>query len=220
MKNKSNIFRDYKKVCIIGTGGFAREVLTYVIDIYNEFNMIFENKICFLEKDEYCKEETIMGFKVIPESNFDPEKYVVIIGVGDPIVRKKIVEKYPTNTEYCTLIHPTAIVSNWVQIREGAVICPGVVLTCNINIGKHAHLNLNTTIGHDCNIGEFFTTAPAVNISGNCEIGDCVYFGTNSAIKQGVNVSNNVTVGMGAVVTKNIIEPGIYIGNPLKKLIK
>lgn len=220
MKNKSILFHDTKKICIIGTGGFAREVLTYVIDVFDLYGIIYTNKICFLEKDELCSEEKIMGFEVIPESSFDPQQHVVIIGVGDPLVRKKIVEKYPSNTEYASLIHPTAIVTNWVKLGEGAVICPGVVLTCNINIGKHTHLNLNTTIGHDCNIGDYFTTAPAVNISGNCEIGDCVYFGTNSAIKQGITVANNVTIGMGAVVTKNIVEPGIYIGNPLKKLIK
>jgi len=220
MKNKSTLFHDNKKICIIGTGGFAREVLTYIIDIFELNSIMYSKKICFLEKDELCNNENIMGIEVIPESNFDPNKYVVVIGVGDPIIRKKIVEKYPSNTEYCTLVHPSAIVTNWVQLSEGAIICPGVVLTCNIKIGKHAHLNLNTTIGHDCKIGDYFTTAPATNISGNCEIGDCVYFGTNSAIKQGISICNNVTIGMGAVVTKNIIEPGIYIGNPLKILIK
>ena len=31
-----------------------------------------------------------------------------------------------------------------------------------------------------------------------------------------VNICSNVTIGAGAVVTKNITEPGIYMGNPAK----
>lgn len=93
-------------------------------------------------------------------------------------------------------------------------------MTCNIKIGKHAHLNLHTTIGHDCIIGDYFTTAPATNISGNCEFGECVYFGTNSSVRQGIKICDNVTIGMGGIVVKNINEEGVYIGNPVKKLNK
>jgi acetyltransferase-like isoleucine patch superfamily enzyme len=69
-------------------------------------------------------------------------------------------------------------------------------------------------------MGDFFTTAPAANISGNFHFGDCVYFGTNSAIRPGVKICDNVTIGMGGVVVKDITEEGVYIGNPLKKLEK
>ena len=69
-------------------------------------------------------------------------------------------------------------------------------------------------------MGDFFTTAPSANISGNCNFGDCVYFGTNSAVRQGVKICDNVTIGMGGVVVKDITEEGVYIGNPLKKLEK
>jgi UDP-perosamine 4-acetyltransferase len=39
-------------------------------------------------------------------------------------------------------------------------------------------------------------------------------------LKQGLTITNNVTIGMGAVVTKNIVKSGVYIGNPAKELIK
>lgn len=210
-----------KTICIIGTGGFAREVFCYVIDVLKtKYQDIDYSKICFLDKDELCNGEKIMGVNVIPESSFDPEKYVVLVGIGDPKIRKKVVEKMPKNTVYATLIHPNAIVSDWVEIGEGSIITPGVIITCNIKMGKQTQLNLFTTIGHDCELGDYFTTAPSVNISGNCIFDECVYFGTNSAVRQGVSICNNVTIGMGGVVVKNINEPGVYIGNPLKKLDK
>lgn len=90
-------------------------------------------------------------------------------------------------------------------------------MTCQIKIGDFAQLNLGTTIGHDCIIGDFFTTAPSVNISGICNIGKKVYFGTSAAIRQNLKVCDNVNIGMGAMVVKDITEPGTYVGIPAKK---
>ena len=209
-----------KKICIVGSGGFGREVLCYLIDSIAETNYKIEEIACFMESDEHYKEKIIMGIDVIPQSNFDPLKYNVVVAVGDSNSRKKAVEKLPSNTTFTSIIHPSAVISRWAEIGEGSIITAGVIITCNIKIGKHAHLNLHTTIGHDCVIGDYFTTAPGAKISGICKFGDCVYFGTNSAVRQGVNVCNNVTIGMGGIVIKDIKEEGIYIGNPLKKLEK
>jgi UDP-3-O-[3-hydroxymyristoyl] glucosamine N-acyltransferase len=88
----------------------------------------------------------------------------------------------------------------------------------DVKIGKHAHLNLHTTIGHDCRIGDYFTTAPGVKVSGNCNLGDCVYLGTNSSIREKINICNNVTIGLGSGVVKHILEPGTYVGLPTKKI--
>jgi sugar O-acyltransferase (sialic acid O-acetyltransferase NeuD family) len=209
-----------KKICILGTGGFGREVLCLLIDVIASTNLKIEEIACFMESDENFKENKIMGVDVIPLSSFEPEKYNVVVAIGTPSTRKIVVEKLPAETTYTTIIHPSAIISADVEIGEGSIICAGTILTCNIKIGKHSHLNLHTTIGHDCIMGDFFTTAPAANISGNCYFEDSVYFGTSSAVRQGVKICDNVTIGMGGIVVKDITEEGVYIGNPLKKLEK
>jgi sugar O-acyltransferase (sialic acid O-acetyltransferase NeuD family) len=210
--------KNNNKICIIGTGGFGREVLCCLIDLYRSSKInIFEN-VYFMVSDEYYKEETVMGVKVIKLSDFVTSEYNVFVAIGNPQARRKIVESLPLQTNYLTIIHPSALVSDFTEIGEGSIITAGTILTCNLKIGKHAHLNLNTTIGHDCVIGDYFTTAPATNISGNCKIGDSVYFGTNSAVKEGISICSDVTIGMGGVVVKDINEKGIYIGNPLRKL--
>lgn len=215
MKSK-HLFTD-KKICIIGTGGFAREVLCCIVDIFRKEDKVIDDKVVFLDKDEKVSDGMkIMGCEVIKESSFDVDKYVVVVAIGEPKIRKQVVEKFPQNTLYATVVHPSAIISDWVEIGEGAVITAGVIITCNIALGKHAHINLDTTIGHDCKIGNYFTTAPSVNISGNCNIADNVYFGTNSCIKQGLSVCSDVTIGMGGVVVKDINRSGIYIGTPAK----
>ena len=97
-------------------------------------------------------------------------------------------------------------------------MCAGSILSSNIKIGSHSHLNLQTTSGHDTIIGNFFTSAPGVKISGNCEIGDRVYFGTNSCVKEKIKITNDVTIGLNSGVVKNINENGVYVGTPSKKI--
>lgn len=206
-----------KQICIIGTGGSAREILCCLIDTL-EYGVKVEDVACFMEKDEFYTVEEVMGVKVIKESEFNPEKYDVIIGLGDSKKRKIIAEKLPKETTYATLIHPTVICSEFVTIGEGTVISAGSILTCNITIGKHAQLNLQTTICHDAVIGDYFTTAPGVRLSGNCTIGNQVYFGTTASVRQGTTITDDVTIGMGGVVVKDITEPGVYVGNPVNKL--
>jgi acetyltransferase-like isoleucine patch superfamily enzyme len=48
-------------------------------------------------------------------------------------------------------------------------------------------------------------------------IGNNVSIGSNATILP-VNICDNVVIGAGSVVTKNIEEPGIYAGNPAKKI--
>lgn len=209
-----------KKICILGAGGFGREVLCCLADTIKGSNLKLEDIACFMVDDQYYKQSTIMGVSVIKRSDFVPENYDVVIAIGEPLIRKKIASELPPETTYATIVHPNAIVSDWVEIGKGSIVTAGNVITCNIKIGDHAHLNLNTTIGHDCLIGDFFTTAPGAHVSGNCTFADCVYLGTNSAVKNGITICNDVTIGMGAMVVKSINESGVYIGNPSKKLEK
>ena len=128
----------------------------------------------------------------------------------------------PKNTSYYTYIDKNAILMDKknIKIGEGSIICAGTILTTNLVFGNFTQLNLLTTVGHDTIVGDFCTTGPGVNISGNCNIGNNVYFGSNCTIKQKINIVDNVTIGLGSSVVKHIIEPGVYIGSPVRKLIK
>lgn len=207
-------------LCIVGTGGFGREVLCCFIDSLKGHTENLSEKVCFMVDDEYYSDSTLKGISIIKLSEIQLAKHDLIIAIGDPKKREDFIKKLPQETKFATVIHPNAIISQWVEIGIGSVICAGCIITSDVKIGKHCHLNLNTTIGHDCIIGDYFTTAPSANISGSCTFADRVYIGTNSGIKQKINITSDVTIGMGAVVIKNIFEPGIYVGNPAKRLEK
>ena len=194
---------------IIGAGGFAREVYYSLLPEEREITSFFVH-------DEWWDSNMK---NIFPLSKFDPSNYEVVVAVANPRDREMIIKSLPSETKYFTHIHSSVqIQGSDVKIGEGSIICAGTIITTNINIGKHAHLNLITTIGHDCIIGDYFTTAPGVQISGNENIGDRVYFGTRSCIKQKLSVCDDVTIGMNSGVVKNITESGIYVGTPAIKI--
>lgn len=191
---------------IIGYGGFAREVAA---------QMNFDSIKYFVD-DEYWAENNNNVFKL---SDFNPEKYEVIVAIGNSALRSDVVSRLSSSTKYFTAIHESAqIIGKDVYIGEGSIICAGTIVTVNCKLGKHTHLNLHTTIGHDCVIDDFFTTGPGVNVSGNNVYGKRVYIGTGSSTREKISICDDVTVGMQSGVIKSITESGTYIGSPVKKL--
>lgn len=116
------------------------------------------------------------------------------------------------------MIHPSVIYSESVNFGEGSIVCAGNIITVNIEIGKHVIINLDCTIGHDANIGDYSTILPSVNVSGFVKTEECVSIGTGSAIIQGVNIGKNTVVGAGAIVVKDLPENCTAVGLPAKPI--
>ncbi len=178
---------------IIGKGGFARELASYIqySTIDTSFEM-FENECAGIKED-----------------------IDTVIAIGDGSVRKNISERF-ASLKWGKFNDGFSVGEN--KIGKGAIICPGTVITCDVIIGEHCLINLNCTIGHDCIIGDFVTISPGANISGKTTIGDLCYIGTNSVIREKISICDNVVIGAGGVVVKDITEPGVYVGNPVKKI--
>lgn len=194
------------KKALIGAGGFARETMSHM-------GMALS---CFVD-DEYWDNKY---WNIHPLSMFDPEYYEVLIAIGDSQARANIWKRLPKRTCFFSFIHSSAQILDplTILIGEGSIITANCILTTNIKIGKHCHLNLGTTVGHDCVIGDYFTTAPGVNISGTNKIGNNVYFGTNSSTKEKITICDDVIIGLNSGVVKDIIEPGVYGGVPAKRI--
>lgn len=108
-----------------------------------------------------------------------------------------------------------------IKMGVGAVFSPNTVITSNIIIGDHFHCNIGSYVEHDCVIGDYVTFAPGVKCNGNVHIGDHAYIGTGAIIKQGtpekpLRIGKGAIVGMGAVVTKDVADGVIVVGNPAK----
>lgn len=203
IKEETALDRQLEPV-LIGAGGFAREI---VAEVFLQTKMQLK---CFVD-DEYWADGL---YKI---SEFNPESQSALIAVGNPADKIKLLAKLPENTKFWNYISPKAYVNN-LTLGVGNFICAGVIITTNVKIGNHVHLNLQTTVGHDSVLGDFVTTAPSVNISGNVTIGKGVYLGTKSCIREKISICDNVVLGMNAGVVSNIEESGVYVGTPAKKI--
>ncbi len=95
-----------------------------------------------------------------------------------------------------------------VDIRTGAIISKGTVIEPNVFIGPGVITNHTKHV-----FGPF---APDENLMSVIESGAII--GSGVVILAGVRISGDVVIGAGSVVTKDVLEPGVYVGNPLRRL--
>jgi sugar O-acyltransferase (sialic acid O-acetyltransferase NeuD family) len=209
-----------KNIAIIGAGSFGREVAWLIEDINKkkkEWNIVG-----FIDDNEEIQGKVINGYKVI--GNIDSLKnhgeIYVSIGLGTPNVKEKIVNRLRQfqNVKFTNLIHPSAIIAPYVSLGIGNIICAGNILAVNARIENFVTINLKCTIGHDVILNDFITVAPGVNLSGFVTVGKKTDIGTNSCCIQGINIVENTIIGAGAVVVRDITEPGTYVGVPARKV--
>ncbi len=219
----------FKKIAIFGNSGFAKEVYWHLKNYYKTKQIYSYVNLNFFVDKKFNTGSLIDGNEVINSEDLFKDndqgikKYQefdeVYIAVGNGYIRKEINNRLPFDIRYGTFIfNKDLILANNNKFGCGSFVCAGTIVTCDCTFGFHTQLNLNTTVGHGCKIGNYFTTAPGVNISGDCIIGDHVYFGTNSTVREKIKICDNVTIGMNSCVVKDITEPGIYVGIPAKKI--
>ena len=121
------------------------------------------------------------------------------------------------------------------SIGDNCFVGPFVEIQKDVTLGKRTKIQSHTficefvSIGDDCFIGHgvmfindlFQKGGPAQgdkSLWKPTNIGNHVSIGSNATILP-VDICDGVVIGAGAVVTKSINKPGIYVGNPAK-LIK
>lgn len=209
-----------KDIAIIGAGGFGREV-KMLIDQINHQKPKY-NFVGFYD-DGYSKGELINGHPVlgsIEMINEVKDKLCIVSAIGLPALKKQLLSKINNPLiSYPTLIHPNVLVGrDNVTIGAGCILCAGVIITIDINIGDHVIINLSCTVGHDTSIGDYSSFMPAVNVSGEVIIEDSVYFGTGAKIINQLTIGANTIVGAGAVVSRTLPANCTAVGIPAKPI--
>lgn len=210
-----------KKIAILGTGGFARELATLVQNI-NAVIPTFD-LIGFVD-GSLSKGTLINGYPVIgddEEINKTTEELGLVLAFGDPKLKKKVKDKFTNPLIFFpTLVHPSVIIGDkrFVEIGEGCIICAGCIITTNIVIKNFVTLNLQCTVGHDTIIKDYSSFMPSCNISGEVNISEGVYCGTGVKIINLTSIGEYTTVGAGAVVTKPLPAKCTAVGVPAKPI--
>ena len=199
---------------IIGASGHGKVVADIAIKL-NKWQ-----SIVYFDDDDSIK--TCMGLQVIGKT-VDAIKYKdkaeFFIAIGNNLIRERIYKELENiGIETITLIHPSAIIGNDVEIGLGTVVMAGTVINSSSRIGKACIINTSSSVDHDNLIGDFVHIAPGVRLAGTVKVGNGSWLGIGSVVSNNLSICSNCKIGAGAVVVKDIEESGTYIGVPTKRV--
>ena len=91
-------------------------------------------------------------------------------------------------------------------------------INSSAKIGKHCIINTGAIIEHDNIIEDYVHISPQVALGGTIKVGENTHVGIGATVKNNIEICSNCIIGAGAVVVKDIIEKGTYVGVPAKKI--
>lgn len=206
-----------KPLILVGGGGHCKSVIEAAESAGYTIKGILDLKIPV--------GENVLGYEVIGKddqiSSFvNGAEFIITVGfIKDPTIRIKLYNKIiEAGGRLATVIASTAYVSKYAEIGEGTVVLHQAFVNAGAKVGKNVILNTATNIEHDAVIGNHCHISTGTMVNGEAQIGNATFIGSQSVVNQCVKVCESVVVASGSVVHKDIKEPGIYAGNPIKRI--
>jgi sugar O-acyltransferase (sialic acid O-acetyltransferase NeuD family) len=165
----------------------------------------------------------VYGYPVLETEDFiqscPPDECRLFAPLTSSSSRKFIFEKFKhLGYSFASYVSPDAILWKPEVVGENCFIQELNNIQFGTVVGDNCLFWAGNHIGHHSAIGSHTTFTSHVVMSGGCEIGEQCYFGVNVTIGDGLSICNDTFVGMGSLVTKNILEPGLYVGAPAKRI--
>lgn len=201
-------------LAILGYSGHAFVVL----DACKKLGM-YINYYCDKEKApfnpydlEYIGDESSINFEWSRVDEF-------VSGIGDNFIRTKVAQLIAKNNKKVqTIIHPTAVINDFVTIGQGTFISSNAVINPLVTMGDDCIINTSAIVEHECLIERGVHISPGAVLAGNVQVGELSFIGANSVVRQGVKIGKNVTIGAGSVVLRDVSDGETWVGNPAKKI--
>lgn len=200
-----------KKLIIIGASGHGKVIADIAKKVgYEEISFLDDNT----EKKE-CAGYSVIG------STKDAVNYAecdFIVGIGDCQIRKKIQQQLEKQKLHIiSLIHPSAVIAEKVNIGMGTVVMAGTVINPDTTIGDGCIINTGATVDHDNNIADYVHVSVGSHLAGTVQIGETTMIGAGAVVINNITICEKCMIGAGAVVIQDIKNSGTYIGVPARK---
>ncbi|WP_081438432.1 NeuD/PglB/VioB family sugar acetyltransferase [Pseudofrankia asymbiotica] len=131
---------------------------------------------------------------------------------------RRLTEAGVAAERYATVVHPAASVDASCEVGQGCVLLAGVVLTASVRLGRHAVVMPNAVLTHDDLVEDYATVCASVSLAGGVRIGAGAYLGAGALVRENLRVGAWSTVGMGAVVLRDVGDREVWVGNPARYL--
>jgi len=198
---------------IYGCGGLGREALYIAkeLDVWRKIIFIDDNP-----KSSKVNDVEVYTFDYVLDT-FNISDLRVVIALGEPSIRRIVFEKVTKQmVKLENLFYKDFRSPSFSSLGAGNVIHFGTLMVTNIILGNNCFINKSCVIGHDVTIGDDVVISPSATIGGDTIVGDRVYIGSGAVVRDHISIGNNAIIGMGAVVTKEVPENAVVVGNPAK----
>jgi len=207
-------------ILLVGGGGHCKSVID-VIELEGKFKIAG-----IVERDKSLVGNRVLNYEVIGHDGELEElrkeyKYAFItIGqIKSPDPRVKLFERLKKlGFKLPVVISPLAYVSRYAFLDEGTVVMHHALVNAGAKVGKNCIINTKALIEHDAIIGNFCHISTGAIVNGACKIGNKVFVGSNTVMANNVCTGDDIVIGAGSVINKDIVEKGVYVGDPVRRI--
>lgn len=209
-----------KRLALIGSKDFAQQIQILAEDT-GEYRVVgyFDD---FEEKGAIIRSLPVLGKIEDIETVYKQDLFDCIFfaaGYNNFAFRESAFNKIFGKVPFATIISPSARVGIDVKIGEGVYIGDDSYIGDRTVIGNNVFMHGATTIAHDNEIGEHTYLSGRINTAGFCKIGKRCFVGICVIFSEHIFITDDVWIGLGCIVAKNIKEAGKYM-SPSAKLYK
>jgi sugar O-acyltransferase (sialic acid O-acetyltransferase NeuD family) len=171
--------------------------------------------------DDTVQTDIFKGIRRMPFeqfcNEFSAKEAEVVISLGEPAYKEMLRERVEkAGFSFANIIHKTALVSPSATLGRGVTLRAGAIIQSDAVVGDCVTIMEYSGIGHDTVVEDNVQIAAGVFIGGRCRVGKNTYIATGVPVKDSITIGNNSVIGIGSVVSKDIPENVIAVGNPAR----
>lgn len=207
------------KLVIIGAGGFGREMVAWVqhsVQIGRDWEfkgLIDDNPDAFKDRPSPGK---LLG-RIEDYQPASDEVFVCAIGV--PAIKRKVSELIASRGgRFTRVVHRTAVLGYEVDLAEGVILCPFVVVSANNRLGRGVAVNIHASVDHDANIGDWSQVNCHCDLTAAVEVGREVFMGSRVSVIPNVRIGDGAYIGAGSVVLRDVPPGWKVVGCPARRI--
>jgi sugar O-acyltransferase (sialic acid O-acetyltransferase NeuD family) len=195
-----------RKLVIIGAG----DMIGNLVESFDR-----EPQLAYIHDEPRTPGETKYGVPV--EKRPAILNYDYISCIGDTRHKRNLVQELD-GASFINFIDPLAKRLRSSKLGAGIFAQPFAVVWNGAEVEDHVLILSGCQIGHHVHVGKYSTICPGAVISGHDDVGEGVWVGANSSIRDGLKIGDGAFIGIGANIIEDIAPNEVWVGNPAHKL--